>query len=95
MTQASALSKLMSFKQGDLSMAQFLKKLEFLASKRYPDQKHKESREIALMSAIQTNCRSKTLDFQIHHYIADGKGAIEYSDVAKMSRTRVSVKSRR
>ena len=83
MTQASALAKLMSFKQGDLPMAQYLKRIEFLALKAYSEAKHKESREIALMSAIQANCKSKTLSFQIHQFIADAGTSVEYTDVAK------------
>lgn len=79
-SEAGSMAKLMSCKQNDMSMSKFLKKLESYANKAFPEVNLKEAREKCLMSAIQANCRSKVLAYEIYNFIKD-KGPA-YNEVA-------------
>ena len=68
-TEAGGMAKLMAYKQKDAPMSKFLKKLEGYANKAFPEENMKQARERCLMNAIQANCRSKVLAYEIYNFI--------------------------
>ena len=79
-SEAGSMAKLMSCKQNDMSMTKFLKKLENYAHKAFPEEKLKDARQKCLMSAIQANCRSKVLAYEIYNFIKEKEP--NYNEVA-------------
>ena len=79
-SEAGSMAKLMSCKQNDMSMTKFLKKLENYAHKAFPEEKLKDARQKCLMNAIQANCRSKVLAYEVYNFIKDK--APNYNEVA-------------
>ena len=69
MTEAASMAKLLNTKQGNMSMQQFLKKLEGYAIQSFPEITMAAARDRCLISALTTNCRSKSLSFQIYTFV--------------------------
>ena len=69
LTEAASMAKLLNTKQGNMTMQQFLKKLEGYANQAFPESSMSEARERCLISALTTNCKSKALSFQIYTFV--------------------------
>ena len=79
---AGACAKMMCIKQGDMSMQEFIKKLERLASIAFPEANMKAARDRCLISSLQANCRSKVLAYEIHNFIKSKTVPPEFNEVA-------------
>ena len=63
------MTKLLNLKQKTLPMQDFLKNLEDLAEKAFPEPEMAVARKKCVISALTTNCRNKSLAFQIYSFV--------------------------
>ena len=72
-SSAHALSKLTKLKQNNMSMIDFVKKLEHLGQIAFPEDDMKDAKERCLIHSLQNNCRSKVLAYEIYSFVKSAK----------------------
>ena len=84
-TRATACSKLMKQKQGNLTMSDYLKRLEHYGKIAFPEAKMKEAKLRVMTSSLQANCRSKILAYEIHNFIKTNTTETTEPDFSEIS----------
>ena len=79
--RSKAVSKLLSQKQGNLSIQEFLNKLAEMAEIGFPEPDMEDAKQRCLTSALQANVRSKLLSYEIHRFLKD-KPNITFEDLS-------------
>ena len=82
LSSATALSKMLSLKQGTTPIRDFISNLETLAIIALPEADMKQARERCLISSIQAGCRSKVLAYEIHNFCKSKIPSPSFSEVA-------------
>ena len=82
LSSATALSRMLSLKQGTMPIRDFISNLEALAIIAFPEKNFQQARERCLISSIQAGCRSKVLRYEIHNFCKSKMPSPNFSEVA-------------